>query len=142
MARGFWFSRWFIVLGVLIPIWGYLNLSGYASSESFLWNAVNQNVIVSLLPQENFLICTQNFLRRFIMTPFGFEVEPKPIVCMRPMLIAYVNVLGFSLFILFTGIYTLIRSGSEFDPYADLKKEMAQKEVRKVRKKSAPSSHE
>jgi hypothetical protein len=123
--RGYWFSKWFVALGLFLPIWGYFSLTSYSGSQSFFWNAANQQIAVSFLPEENFLVCTQNFLRRAVMTPFGFQVEPKPFSCMKPLLLNYINVLAVAFFLLFVGAYTILRPPYEFDPYAEQKRKAA-----------------
>lgn len=101
-------GRWSLILGLVLPFFGYALLADYNPSQSFLWNAQVQHIVLPFFHGTNPLTCLADSTRKLATVPFGWSYKPEP-GCLYNTTIAFSNVLILSLFFLVIGLSYYVR---------------------------------
>lgn len=101
-------GHWMLIIGLILPFLGYAGLSDYNSTQSFVWNAEHQVVVVPFLKGSNPLPCLSDSVRELVTVPFGFTYKPEP-GCTTKTIVPYSVILFLSLVFMLIGLYFHLR---------------------------------
>lgn len=102
-------ARKCIIIGLLLPMFGFMLLRDYDSNASLLSNVMVQNTEIPFLWGHNPVACLRDDVQRIIGGSLGFGERASAYDCQRHTLVPYRFICLLGLFMAILGIYMFAR---------------------------------
>lgn len=101
-------ALWLVVLGLMLPLFGFVNVKSYAPERGLLWNISTQEVEVPFFKGPNPISCITKAINGAV-TGKLFGPDSTTYACHSPIYVSFFGLVIFSALLLIVGLYYQFR---------------------------------
>lgn len=101
-------ALWLIVIGLMLPLLGFVNIKSYAPDRGFFWNLSIQEVEVPFFKGPSPISCISKAINGAVAGKM-FGPDSTTYACHSPIYVSFFNLVIFSALLLILGLYYQFR---------------------------------